>query len=190
MEFNELDSLVRSRLSNKRYQHTLAVVRLAEELANQYGVSIEDAKIAGILHDITKEQENVVQLQIIKQSDIISNAVYENNSNLYHGLTAYLYARDILKIDNSDILNAIRYHTTARADMSILEKIIYVADTTSYDRTYDGVEFLRKLSFEDIDACMVRIIEFVIKDLLKRKSLIAGETIDCYNFMMIKGNSI
>lgn len=186
MNYQELNHLVKSRLSQKRYQHTLAVVRLSEELAKRYDVSVENARIAAILHDITKEQGNEAQLQIIRESDIIMNTVYENTHNLYHGLTAYLYARDVLQIDNTDILNAIRYHTTARANMSILEKIIYVSDATSYDRSYKEVESLRKLSFEDIDTCMVKIIEFIIKDLLNRKSLIAGETIECYNFMVQK----
>lgn len=184
-DFEDLNRLVKSKLSEKRYNHTMAVVKLASELATHYNESVVNAKIAAVLHDITKEDDEKTQLQIIKNSDIIIDTVYEKNNNLHHGLTAFLYARDTLKIKNMDILNAVRYHTTARDNMSMLEKIIYISDATAYDRKYQDVEHLRKMSFEDIDLCLTKIIEFTINDLLRKNKLIAIETIQCYNSIIV-----
>ncbi|MEG2814075.1 MAG: HD domain-containing protein [Oscillospiraceae bacterium] len=114
MNYNEIEELVKSKLSLKRYNHTQAVLKLASELAAKNGENIENAKLAAILHDITKEDSDEIQLQILKKSDIIFDDVTLKNNNLYHSVTAYLYAKNTLNIENTDVLNAIYYHTTAR----------------------------------------------------------------------------
>lgn len=186
LKIEQLQSLVKERLSEKRYFHTLAVVKLSVELAERYNISADDARVAAILHDITKEDDVAVQLQTMKKSDIIFDVVFEKNANLYHGLTAFLYARDILKIQNCEVLNAIRYHTTGRANMSMLEKIVFVADAVAYDRNYANVSLLRKLSFEEIDKAMLEIIEFTISSLLKKRQLVAIDMLYCYNQLLLQ----
>lgn len=186
IEYKEIFELVKKSLSTKRFEHTLAVIKLSEELASKYETDIEKAKIAATVHDITKEQNNDVQLQMIKKSDIIIDTVHLDNKNLYHALTAFLYARDNLGIIDVDILNAVRFHTTGRAGMSMLEKIIYVADACSYDRTYNEADRLRKLSFEDIDKCIIEIIEFTVSDIIKKRRIISNDTINCYNDLVTK----
>ncbi|MEG0693326.1 MAG: bis(5'-nucleosyl)-tetraphosphatase (symmetrical) YqeK [Oscillospiraceae bacterium] len=184
LTMEELRPLVKERLSEKRYQHTLAVTKLALELAEHYEVSKEEAMNAAMLHDITKEDNIAWQLQMIAKSDIISVNVLDKSQNIYHSLTAFLYAKDILKVEYQDVLNAIRYHTTGRKDMSMLEKIIFTADTVSYDRTYEEARKLRELSFHNINDCMLEITRFIITDLMKKSAIIDIDTISCYNSLL------
>lgn len=184
----ELEQLAKERLSEKRFHHTICVAKLAVELAVHYGENPVNARAAGLLHDITKEDvlspddiRELILLQTTDKSDIIACTVLENSKNLHHSITAYYYVKSELKVLQEDVLNAILFHTTGRAGMSMLEKIIYVADAVSYDRTYQEVLRLRKLSFEDIDRCILEIIDFTVRDLMSKKRLISSDTIDCYN---------
>lgn len=189
---NELETLIKSRLSDKRYNHTLAVARLSMELAEHYSVSTNTVYTAAMLHDITKEEGNLwhlqmLQLQMLEKSDIMKSNITDrmcSSENIYHSETGFLYAKDILKLTDEDILNAIRYHTTGRANMSMPEKIIFTADTVAYDRTYDEAKSLRELAFLDINKCMLKICSFIISDLLKKSSVISIETIECYNWLL------
>lgn len=180
----ELEPLIKARLSEKRYQHTIAVTKLALELAEHYNVSKTQTLNAAMIHDITKEDSTASQLQMLANSDIIKVNINEKSQNIYHSMTGYLYAVDILKIEHEDVLNAILYHTTGRKDMSMLEKIIFTADTVSYDRTYEDAKRLRELSFCDINACMLEITRFVITDLIKKSDIIDINTIECYNSLL------
>lgn len=184
LTYEELDALVKSRLGKKRYEHTIAVTKLSLELAKQYGIPTELALNAAMLHDITKQESIDTQLQMIEKSDIMNDNILAENENIYHSITAYIYAKNTLKIDNQDVLNAIRYHTTGRKNMSILEKIIFTADTVSYDRTYKDAKRLRELSFEDINECILLITKFLITDLINKQSVINVNTIECYNMVL------
>lgn len=176
--------LLAGKLSKKRYNHTLAVTKLACELAEKYNICESDAWVAAMLHDVTKEYNLSEQLQILNKSDIILDNTLVLNSNLIHSITASIYAGGVLSVKNKDILDSIRYHTTGRANMSMLEKIIYVADACAYDRQYVEAEFIRKLAFEDIDEAMLTIIEFTLTNLVKKREYIAVETIQCYNYLV------
>lgn len=177
----ELDLLIKTRLTAKRYNHTLAVAMLSKELAEQYGASVYDAEVAAMLHDVTKEESKQSQLQTLQKSDIMELNIINESENVFHAITGYLYARDILKIENTDVLNAIRYHTTGRKEMSLLEKIIFTADTVAYDRTYTDAIRLRGLAFENLDECIREITSFIIKSLVEKKEIINLDTVECYN---------
>lgn len=170
-----------SMLSLKRYEHTKQVALLSTELSVAYGLNDVDAYVAAMLHDITKEYDLKQQLQIINKSAIITDIT---NENTLHAITGYLIAKDLFNIENIDILNAIRYHTTGRANMSMLEKIVYVSDACSYDRKYAEVEHLRKLAFEDIDNAVLFCLEFTIKKLIEKRVKIDINSIECFNFLV------
>lgn len=181
----ELDRLVRPGLSKKRYEHTLAVTKLSLELAACYNLLPEEALNAAMLHDITKEVDIEEQLQMLENSAIINSNILMKSPNIYHAITAYYYAKDQLKLENADVLNAIRYHTTGRKNMSMLEKIVFTADTVSYDRDYDEAKKLRKLSFLDLDGCMLEITRFIISNLAAKSQMIELDTIECYNQLLV-----
>lgn len=180
-DLEKLTKLAQKNMGERRYNHVLAVSRLAGELALAYDEDENRAQAAGLLHDITKELDKDVQLQIMKSSGIIMDNSLWNSPSVYHSVTGSLYAENELQITDQDILNAIRYHTTGREGMSILEKIIYIADAVGYDRTYKEVTRLRKLAFKNLDACMFEILAATIKKLVKAHAVIAADTFYCYN---------
>lgn len=181
MEEKELEQLAKNALSKKRFQHVLNVRDQAVKLAKIHGADVEKCRTAALLHDITKELKFDNQLQIILKSGIMLSDIILKSTPLYHAVTGSIYAKEELGITDPDILNAIKYHTIGRAGMSKLEKIIYIADATSADRSYKEVERFRELSFADLDLCMFEMVKHTIRYLVKDGCLLPSDTIDCYN---------
>ena len=173
--------LARENLRDRRYEHVLNVTRLAGELAERYGEDVSAAQAAGLLHDVTKQKPLAEQLQTIQNSGILYDKTFLSTTNVYHAVTGYLYARDVLGIEDPQILNAIRYHTTGRAGMSRMEKIVYLADAVSYERDYPDAARLRKLAFSDLDVCMLEVLAFTVEKLVGKRVPIVQDTLDCYN---------
>ena len=132
--------------------------------------------------EMPKEQ----QLQIIIDSGIILDNVQLHAPKLWHGMSGSIVVRDELGIDDEDILNAIRYHTTGRAGMSLLEKIIFTADFTSEERTYSGVATMRKKSKKSLEEAMLYGYQFTFKDLSKRQLAIHPDEVACYNEIVLQ----
>lgn len=130
-----LQAFVQRKVDHNRYQHTEGVVAKARELAHRYGADPEKAEIAAWFHD-----------------------AYRETGNLEHGPIAAEELRRQFGIDDQDILNAIRYHTTGRPGMSLLEKIIYLADSIEDGRQYPGIDELRSVDCLDIDRCIYRLM--------------------------------
>ena len=181
MDLLKFEQAAQKALSKKRYEHTLAVARLSGELAEVYGADVTAAKAAGLLHDIAKEIPADVQFTILKESGIINDTSLLANPNVYHGITAFFTVPKWFSVTDEDVLNAIRYHTTGRRGMSLLEKIVYVADVVSYDRTYKEAEELRERAFSDLNGVLLYAQRFTIKKLVKQSLPIAFDSIDCYN---------
>jgi nicotinate-nucleotide adenylyltransferase len=177
-------------MSEYRYVHSVNVSQEAKRLAKLYGADEEKAAIAGILHDITKETPKDEQLKIIVDSGIILDDVQLNAPKLWHGISGSVYVKNNLGIDDEDILNAIRYHTTGRANMSLLEKIIFVADFTSEERTYKGVSTMRKKSRKSLENAMLYGFKFTFTDLSKRELSIHPDELACYNEIILQNLSL
>lgn len=174
-------SLIRQGLSKKRYQHSLYVADECKKIAKRYGGNLEDAYIAGLLHDAKKDVPLDELRLMVLNSDIIVEEVELNCPQLWHAIASYQFAKDELGIRNIDILNAIRYHTVARPDMSLLEKIVYLGDISSVDRTYNDVGKVRKLIHSNLDSAMLYVLKFVITNLLSHKGQVPCSTIQAYN---------
>ncbi|HBM99040.1 MAG TPA: phosphohydrolase [Ruminococcus sp.] len=177
-------------MSEHRFVHSVNVSKEARKLAKIYGADAEKAAIAGILHDITKEMPVEEQLKIITDSGIILDNVQKNAPKLWHGISGSIYIKENLDINDADILNAIRYHTTGRAGMSLLEKIIFVADFTSQERTYKGVSTMRKKSRKTLDEAMLYGFKFTFSDLSKRELAIHPDELACYNEIVLSNISL
>ena len=172
-------------MSDYRYTHSVNVSKEAVRLAKKYGADVDKAALAGILHDITKEAPKEEQLQIMTDGGIILDNVQKNSSKLWHGISGSVYIRDVLNITDEDILNAVRYHTTGRAGMSLLEKIIFIADFTSAERDYNGVKTMRKKADKALENAMLYGLQFTLKDLSKRAMIIHPDALACYNEIVI-----
>lgn len=190
MNLDEYKNLIKSKMSEHRFVHSVNVSKEARKLAKIYGADTEKAAIAGILHDITKEMPVEEQLKIITDSGIILDNVQKNAPKLWHGISGSIYIKENLDINDADILNAIRYHTTGRAGMSLLEKIIFVADFTSQERTYKGVSTMRKKSRKTLDEAMLYGFKFTFSDLSKRELAIHPDELACYNEIVLSNISL
>lgn len=115
----EFTQVIRKRLGEKRFTHSMCVAQSARELAEQYGADPERAYTAGILHDVMKEAPGEEQLQTIAAAGIILTDVERANKKLWHAMAGFAYCRDTLHVTDPGILDAIRYHTTGRAGMTL-----------------------------------------------------------------------
>lgn len=185
MSIAEYKKIIKSMMSENRYNHCVNVSKEAVKLAKRYGGDEEKAAVAGILHDITKEMPKEEQLQIMHDSGIILDDIQKNAPKLWHGISGSVYIKKHFGIEDEDILNAICYHTTGRAGMSLLEKIIFVADFTSEERTYKGVATMRKKSRKSLEDAMLYGFKFTFSDLSSRELAIHPDELACYNEIVL-----
>ena len=158
--FNELKEIVKSKMSLKRFTHTLGVVEMSEKLAKIYNADIEKCKVAALLHDICKEMDMEYIKNICKNNFMneLSEEDLENNEIL-HGFAGAYYVKNELGINDKEILNAIKYHTVGAKDMTLLEKIVYIADAIEYGRNYPSVVEIREETFKNLDKGILMEIE-------------------------------
>ncbi len=186
VNYERFDKVLKSRMGEKRYIHSQNVAAEAQRLAKKYGADVKKAKLAGMLHDITKETPGSEQLAIIENSAIALNNVEILSPKLWHAIAGAAFVRDIMKIDDEDVFNSIRYHTSGRAKMSLLEKCVFIADFIGAERNYDGVDEMRALANKSLEEAMEYGLSFSIADLAKRKLAIDPNSLACYNEIVLK----
>lgn len=143
----------------RRFEHTLGVEYTAAALAMRYGSNMENARTAGVLHDCAKCLSDEKRLSICKKNHIKVTEVERKNPFLLHAKVGAYLAREKYGIKDPDILNAIQNHTTGRKNMSLLEKIIFVADYIEPGRKHaPNLAEVRKLAFMDIDRALLMIL--------------------------------
>ena len=144
----------------KLFEHTVGVEYTAAALAMCHGASVSEARIAGLLHDCAKCLSDRRQLSVCEKYGISVSELEKRNPFLLHAKVGACLAREKYGVEKEDILNAILYHTTGREEMSLLEKIIFVADYIEPGRKKaSNLEEIRKLAFQDLDQAMIRILE-------------------------------
>lgn len=185
-DYEALKAILQKRLNEKRYYHSLCVADEAKRLAEKYGGDSEKSYLAGLLHDITKNAPDEEHLQIFKEFGIILSDVEQNAKKLWHAMSGALYVKNILEINDPEIIDAIRYHTTAKADMSLLAKILYLADFTSKDRDYEDVDVIREYVDESLEKAFVYALEYSITDLVNQGRAIHPDTVQAYNQAVLK----
>ncbi len=178
---------IREKLSADRVYHSICVSEAAASLAQKYGCDAEKAECAGILHDIMKEAGEDEQRAVIAQSGIALCEVEEKTPKLLHAIAGAAYVRGILGVEDDEIIAAIRYHTTARAGMSLIEKILYLADFISRERDYDGAEVMRTAAKHGLEPAIFTGLAFSIRDLSIRGGAIHPDTFEAYNEMVLSG---
>ncbi len=181
MTYKEYESIIEKRMKAGRFKHSKNVAKEAVRLAKKYGADVEKAGIAGILHDATKETSEKEQFELIEKAGIKLSQLEVATNKLWHAISGAAFVQVELGITDEDIINAIRYHTTGRAGMSLLEKVIFIADFTSADRDYEGVDKMRKVADRDLDEAVLEGMSFTIADLAQRKLTIAPDTFMGYN---------
>lgn len=163
MKTIEISQKLRKQLEKElkpdRFDHTLGVAYTAASMAFVYGADVEKALIAGYLHDCAKSMSHEEQVRICEKNNIELTEVERKNHSLLHAKVGMYLARTKYDVYDTDILNAIRWHTTGREDMSLLEKIIYIADFIEPNRKMlENMAEIRKEAFTDIDRCLAHIL--------------------------------
>lgn len=186
-EFEKYKQIIEPMLTQKRYIHSLAVADEAKRLAIKYGADANKAYLAGLLHDILKTSSDEMQLQTMDKFGIILTDIEKNSKKLWHAISGAAYVKNVLNINDNEIVDAIRYHTTARADMTLLDKILYLADFTSADRDYDDVDVMRKLVDQSMQGALKYALKYTIDDLKEKGAQIHPDTLSAYNQINEKG---
>ena len=164
----ELKSVLKSRMNEHRYAHSLNVAERAVFLAKKYGADPKKAEFAGLIHDICKGIPNEEQLSIIKNAGIELDEDTLKSPALWHSIAGAVYCEHELGVTDKDVLNAVRYHTSGRGKMSILEKVIYMADLTSAERNYPDAEYTRNLTDYNLDEGIAYGVRWIAGDLERR----------------------
>ncbi|GFH43378.1 HD domain-containing protein [Lactococcus hodotermopsidis] len=178
----ELLTKLSNNMSEKRFQHVQNVGIAAVKLAERWGYAdVRKAELAGLLHDYAKEETDKTFILLIQKYQLDPD-LYHWDNNVWHGMVGIYKIREDFGLTDSEILRAIEIHTVGSSDMTLLDKILYVADYIETGRNFDGVDFARTLAFEqDLNAAVayetVRTVEF----LAHKKLPIYPQTILTYN---------
>lgn len=182
---SEYRKLLAERLDDYRMHHSECVSECAAVLAEKYGADIEKARLAGLLHDVTKNTPRADQLEIIEKSGEPLSRVELVNPKVWHQISGAAFLKGSGIVTDEEILGAVRWHTTGRAGMTLLEKIVYIADFISADRDYPDVNVVRKLAEKSLEDAILYTSRYTVGKLVSADLPIHPATIDCYNDMLI-----
>ena len=176
---------IQMRMSEQRFKHVLGVEETAVALAKKYGASPEKASIAALTHDYAKERPDEEFKMVIVRDGFDPELLNYNNA-IWHGLVGASFVERELGITDAEILHAIRVHTTGAAKMSLLDKIIYVADYIEPGRDFPGVQDARAIAWADLDEAVAFETKHTLAHLLAQEQQIYPKTIETYNYWVAK----
>ena len=182
LPMEELEQVVIRLLNPNRVAHVLGCRDTAAQMAERWGVDVTDAARAGLLHDITKALDGPLQLTLCGEYGTILSEFGQRHPKTLHALTGSLVAERIFG-ENEAVVSAICHHTTGKANMTTLEKIIYVADYMEPCRDFPGVDRLRELAFSDLDAALKMGLEMTLENLISRKLEISPESREALDYL-------
>lgn len=180
MEVQLIKDELERRLPQKRYEHVLRVAETAKSLARHYDVDETRVEQAALFHDIAKFMEPAEMRTLIEKHGDDARLLSFHHE-LWHAAAGRIIAENDFNVTDEDVLNAIRYHTTGRAGMSPIEKIVYVADLTEPGRSFPGIENLRELEGKTLDKLMQDCVTHSIKYLLDKRVAVFPDSLECYN---------
>lgn len=173
-------------IGSRRFEHSLRVRDTALKLAEINGVDPHKAEIAALYHDCAKIEDEEALLAKAREFDLSLDKYMLESHELIHAHLGAKISEEIYGIKNQDILNAIKYHTTGRDQMSMLEKIIYMADYIEPKRNFPGVEEVRYMAFKDIDKALLLALDKTIISLIEIGKLVHTETLIARNELILK----
>ena len=170
-------------LDEDRFAHTLGVMYTCASLAMVHGYDLEDAQVAGLLHDCAKCIPNKKKLKLCSQHNISVTAFEEEHPFLLHAKLGAYIARKKYDITEEEILSSITYHTTGRREMSLLEKIVYIADYIEPMRNKaQNLDKIRKLAFQDLDECLYEILKDTLEYLDENPQNVDNTTKEAFSY--------
>ncbi|MCM3596308.1 bis(5'-nucleosyl)-tetraphosphatase (symmetrical) YqeK [Metabacillus idriensis] len=185
MEREKALALVKDHLTDHRYEHTIGVMETAIALAKQYGADVKKAETAAIFHDYAKFRSKDEMKQIIIEQNMTKELLIHSPELWHAPVGAYLVEKEA-GINDAEVLDAIRYHTSGRENMTLLDKVIYVADYIEPGRIFPGADEVRELAKNDLNKALIVSMKNTILFLLKKNQAIYPETLQSYNFLVFE----
>ncbi len=179
----EFLEILKKRLTPQRLYHSICVAEQAKHLAEIFGGDAEKSYTAGLIHDIMRYEPPEKMIEMIESDGQTLTESEKNITVTLHAVAGEVYLRKELGVTDEEILSAVRYHTTGKEEMSLLEKIIYVADLTSEDREYPDVKEVRELAEKSLDKTCLRGLSFTIEDNARKCRPIHIDTVKAYNYL-------
>ena len=189
LSLEELEKVAVCLVKPERVRHVLGCRDTAVALAKRYGAEEIHAARAALLHDVTKALDPERQLALCREYGITLDSFSSENPKTLHALTGSLVAEHLFG-ECSAVVSAVRYHTTGKADMKLLEKIIYVADYMEPNRDFPGVEKLRALAYTDIDAALKLGLQMTINMLKEQGREVSSESMDALMWLRRKEETL
>lgn len=185
MNYKEIEKVLKEMLPERRLEHSLNVSKCAVKLSEVYKCDKEKAEIAGIVHDCAKYFTDEQIEDCVRKFNIELDPLELNNIALSHSVIGSYVAKEVFNIDDEEIINAIKYHTTGRENMSLLEKIIYMADLIEEGRNFPRVEELRELTFSGkLEEALILSFNNTIKYVIDNNQLIHPRTVSARNYIL------
>ncbi len=188
MDTLQIVDYLKQNLSEYRFRHTIGVAQTAKELAEIYGEDKERAYLAGLLHDIAKEMPIEEMLKTADKYSAKLDELTKTSTALMHGVIGAYMAEDLFGIDEK-IFDAIKYHTTGKADMSLLTKIIYIADYVEPNRSFSGVEKVRAEAYSNIDKAIFNSCNATIIHTVNKNGVVHTDTVEARNYLLLHNRS-
>src|SRR5690554_761521 len=172
LPYEEINKILKKNLPSLRYKHTLGVVKSAIELSKRYNVDVNKAKLAALIHDNARVLEEKELIKLANEHNLEIDEISEAQPSLLHASVGSILARKDFGIEDKEILGAIKFHTTGKADMNKLEKVIYLADYIEEGRKFTEVEKIREASNNNLDEAILLALDDSIKYIINRSKLI------------------
>lgn len=186
MKESEIARCLAKRLSPKRMKHVCGVTETAERLAKRFDAEPRQARLAGLLHDCAREYSKAELLEIAAARDLPCTALERAAPVLLHAPVGALLAKEVYGVEDTQVLRAIALHTTGGAAMTLLDKIVYLADMIEPNRAFPGVAVLRRQAEADLDRAVREALEHSLLYMLQRGELIHPDTIVARNDFLLK----
>lgn len=183
MELEEIIEIVKSKLSEKRFNHSLCVMKRCEEIATNLGYDIEKVKKVGISHDIAKELSSEEKLKYVDENNIEIDEMERENTTLLHAKIGADMTKKIFGF-SEEMAQAILAHTTGIPNMDLLSKILFIADRTSSERNFPDINYLNSLLDKNIDEAVLYILDKKIQLQIEKKQTMHINTVITRNELL------
>ena len=178
-----IDNRVKNTLSEKRYFHSVCTMNRMEILAKIYNIDVEKAKLVGLIHDIAKEMLPEDAFEYMEKNELIIDDIEKKCPSLLHAKIGANIAKTEYGF-TEEMCKAIRVHTTGSADMSLMDKMLFIADGTGDDRKWEDVPYVRELYEKNLDVAVLYMLDLNIKDIIDEKKLIHPDSVLARNALI------
>ena len=177
----QIDAYLEAKLEDKRYRHVLSVRDMAVELAGKYGADLQKTNLAALLHDCARWMNTRQLFGAVADYEIQLDEFEQISASLLHALVGAELAIDIFSIGDEEILSAVRSHTRGNGAMTLVDKLLFVADFAEPKRSYPEAAAVRKIAKQDLNQAVFEVARFKIANLLDKGLVVHPDTIAVYN---------